>query len=127
MNAMPKHVVSTTLRDPAWNNSTVIKSDVAGEVTRLKEQDGGPILVAGSLALAQMLMECGLVDEYRIMIFPVLLGSGWRLFPETQHKTVLRLASTRTFTSGVAVHTYHTVAGHKSPGPGSKPGIPAAA
>lgn len=109
MNAMPKHVVSTTLRDPKWNNSRVIKGDVAGEVTRLKKQEGGPILVVGSRTLVHTLVEHALVDEYRIMIFPVLLGSGRRLFPETQHKTVLRLADTRTFSSGVVVHSYYRV------------------
>ena len=75
MNAMPKHVVSATLRDPKWNNSRVIKSDVAREVTRLKNQEGGPILVVGSRTLVRTLMEHDLIDEYRIMIFPVLLGS----------------------------------------------------
>jgi dihydrofolate reductase len=109
MNAMPKHVVSTTLRDPKWNNSRVINGDVAGEVTRFKKQEGGPILVVGSRTLVHTLMEHDLVDEYRIMIFPVLLGSGRRLFPETQHKTVLRLADTRTFSSGVVVHSYYRV------------------
>lgn len=109
MNAMPKHVVSTTLRDPKWNNSRVINGDVAGEVTRFKKQEGGPILVVGSRTLVHTLMEHDRVDEYRIMIFPVLLGSGRRLFPETQHKTVLRLADTRTFSSGVVVHSYYRV------------------
>jgi dihydrofolate reductase len=109
MNAMPKHVVSTTLRDPKWNNSRVIQGDVAGEVTRLKQQEGGPILVLGSRTLVHTLMEHDLVDEHRIMIFPVLVGSGRRLFPETQLKTVLRLADTRTFSSGVVVHSYHRV------------------
>jgi dihydrofolate reductase len=109
MNAMPKHVLSTTLRDPKWHNSTVIKDDVAAEITRLKKQAGGPILVAGSRTLVHTLMEHNLIDEYRIMIFPVVLGSGRRLFPETPHKTVLHLADTRTFGSGVVVHTYHVV------------------
>ena len=107
MNAMPKHIVSTTLRAPQWNNCKVIASDVAGEVAWLKQQEGGAILVAGSRTLVPMLMEHDLVDEYRIMIFPVVLGSGRRLFPESQHKTVLRLADTRTFSSGVVVHSYH--------------------
>ena len=107
MNAMPKHVVSTTLREPQWNHSRVIKGDVAGDVARLKTQAGGPILVAGSRTLVHTLMAHDLVDEFRIMIFPVVLGSGRRLFPETPHKTVLRLADTRTFGSGVVVHTYH--------------------
>lgn len=111
MNAMPKHVVSTTLRDPAWSNSTVIKGNVAGQVARLKQQDGGPILVAGSRTLVHTLMQHNLVDEYRLMIFPVVDGSGRRLFPDTPHKTVLSLADTRTFSSGVAVHTYRPVSG----------------
>lgn len=109
MNAMPKHVVSSTLRDPEWNNTTVIAGDVAAEVTRLKEQDGGPMLVIGSRTLAQTLMAHDLVDEYRLMTFPVAVGSGRRLFPETPHKTVLRLVDSRTYDSGVAVHTYHPV------------------
>ena len=107
MNAMPKHVVSTTLRDPAWNNTRVIDRDVVGEVQRLKREAGGPIIVPGSRSLAQTLMIEGLVDEYRIMVFPVLLGSGRRLFPETPHKTALRLAGTRAFEFGVVEHTYH--------------------
>jgi dihydrofolate reductase len=109
MNAMPKHVVSTTLRNPEWNNSTVIKDDVAGEVARLKTQNGAPILVAGSRTLVHTLMENDLVDEYRIMIFPVLLGSGRRFFPDTREKTVLSLAGTRTFGTGVVAHTYYQV------------------
>lgn len=113
MNAMPKHVVSTTLRDPEWNNSVVIKEDVMGEVAPLKEREGGPILVAGSRTLVHALIGHGLIDEYRLMIFPVVLGSGRRLFPETQDKTVLRLADTRTFSSGVVVHTYCTVSTRK--------------
>jgi dihydrofolate reductase len=106
MNAMPKHVVSTTLRDPAWNNSRVIERDLTGEVARLKQQEGGPILVAGSRTLVHAPMEHHLIDEYRLMIFPVVLGSGRRLFPETPEKTVLHLADTRTFSSGVMVQTY---------------------
>lgn len=109
MNAMPKHIVSTKLRDPVWNNSKVINGDIAGAVTRLKNQAGGPILVAGSRTLVQALMEHNLVDEYRLMIFPVVVGSGRRLFPETRRKTVLRLADTRRFNSGVVVQTYNPV------------------
>jgi dihydrofolate reductase len=110
MNSMPKHVVSTTLRDPAWNNSTVISGNLAGEVARLKKQAGGPILVAGSRMLVHTLMDHDLVDEYRIMIFPIVLGSGRRLFPETPRKTMLRLADTVRFGSGVVVHTYQPAA-----------------
>jgi dihydrofolate reductase len=107
MNTMPKHVVSTTLRRPEWNNCTVIGSDVAGRVARLKAESGGPILVAGSRTLLHALMAHDLVDEYRLMIFPVLLGSGRRLFPETSRKTSLRLTDSRAFASGVVVHHYH--------------------
>jgi dihydrofolate reductase len=107
MNAMPKHVVSTTLKNPEWHNSAVISADVVGEISRLKERAGGPILVAGSCTLVHTLMEHNLIDEYRLMIFPVLLGSGRRLFPETRTKTMLRLVDTRPFSSGVVVHTYH--------------------
>jgi dihydrofolate reductase len=107
MNAMPKQVVSTTLQDPEWHNSAVIGSDVVGEIARLKQREGGPILVGGSRTLVHTLMEHDLVDEFRLMIFPVLLGSGRRLFPETPTKTTLRLVDTRPFSSGVVVHTYH--------------------
>ena len=75
-------------------------------MTRLKQQDGGPVLVAGSGTLVHALMGHGLVDEYRVMIFPVVLGSGRRLFPEAPDKTVLRLVDTQTFSSGVVVHAY---------------------
>ncbi|HEV8390113.1 MAG TPA: dihydrofolate reductase family protein [Dongiaceae bacterium] len=105
MNSMPKHVVSTTLRNPAWTNSAVLGNDTRGEIARLKQQQGGPILVAGSRTLVHMLMEHDLVDEYRLMIFPVLVGSGRRLFPETTRKTTLRLAGTRAFENGVVVDT----------------------
>ena len=107
MIAMPKHVASTTLRDPAWSNTRVIDRDVLGEVHRLKREAGGPIIVLGSRTVAQTLIAEGLVDEYRIVTFPVILGSGRRLFPETPHRTVLRLVGTRAFDSGVVEHTYH--------------------
>jgi dihydrofolate reductase len=99
-------VVSTTLEDPHWNHTSVMR-DVK-EVAGLKEQDGGPILVAGSRTLVHGLMEQGLVDEFRLMVFPVVLGSGARLFPETPDKTALRLTDTRTFESGVVVQSYET-------------------
>jgi dihydrofolate reductase len=107
MNGMPKYVVSTTLEDPKWNNTIVMRD--AKDVRALKEQDGGPILVAGSRTLVHALMEHGLVDEYRLMIFPVVLGSGARLFPETPDKTPLKLADTRVFNSGVVVQSYNPV------------------
>jgi dihydrofolate reductase len=109
MNAMPKHVVSSTLQDPEWDNTTVLDGDPVSSVATLKEGDGGPILVAGSCTLVHALVEHGLVDEYRLMIFPVILGSGLRWFPETQDKTVLKLADTTTFPTGVVVQTYHPV------------------
>jgi dihydrofolate reductase len=110
MNAMPKYVVSTTLRDPEWNKTVVIGNDVIGQIRRLKERHGGPVLVAGSRTLVHTLMEHDLVDEWRLMVFPVILGSGRRLFPETPSKTVLRLVDTKPFSSGVVLQTYHPTA-----------------
>lgn len=107
MNAMPKFVASTTLTDLDWNNSALIRGDVPEAVAKLKQEEGGPLLVAGSRMLVQTLMRHGLVDEYRLMICPVVLGTGDRLFPETTDKMVLKLGATQTFDSGVVVHTYH--------------------
>jgi dihydrofolate reductase len=106
MNTMPKHVASTTLRELDWNNSALLDGEVTEAVAELKQQDGGPILVAGSRTLVHALMRAGLIDEYRLMIFPVVLGSGARLFPEMPDRTVLELADTQAFDSGVVVHTY---------------------
>jgi dihydrofolate reductase len=106
MNGMQKYVVSTTLEDPEWNNTRVMRD--VNEVSGLKEEDGGPIVVAGSRTLVHGLMGHGLVDEFRLMIFPVILGSGARVFPETPHKTGLELVDTRTFDTGVVVHSYRT-------------------
>ncbi len=105
MNAMRKVVASTTLEDPEWNNTTVIR-DVPGDVAAVKEEDGGPVLVAGSRTLVHSLMEHDLVDQIRLLIFPVVLGSGGRLFPETPDKTPLALADSQTFSSGVTAQTY---------------------
>ena len=110
MNAMPKYVVSSTLQDPEWQNSTVLSRDAAAAVTELKSGDGGPILLAGSGTLLHELTRHGLVDEYRLMVFPVLLGSGLRWYAESEDKTVLKLADTRSFGSGVVVQTYHPAA-----------------
>jgi dihydrofolate reductase len=114
INSMPKYVVTTTLDELEWNNSTPIRGDVAAEVAKLKQQDGGPILVAGSRALVHTLMEHDLIDEYRLMVFPVVLGSGKRLFPESPDKTTLELVDTKTFDTGVQVHTYRP-AGQEPP------------
>lgn len=106
LNATPKHVVSTTLKNPAWTNTAVIADDVAAEITDLKAGDGGPILVAGSRTLVHFLVEHDLVDEFRLMIFPVVLGSGRKLFPDTPRKTHLELVESKTLPSGVVVQTY---------------------
>jgi dihydrofolate reductase len=108
MNGMPKHVVSTTLKRPEWN-ATVISSNVPDEIARIRQGDGGPILVAGSRTLVHTLMEHGLVDEYRFMIFPVILGSGRRVFPDTPNKAVLRLTDSRAFSNGVVLHAYQSI------------------
>ena len=106
MNSMPKYVATTTIDELEWSNSTPIKGDVAEEVTKLKQQDGGPLLVAGSRTLVHTLMEHDLIDEYRLMVFPVVLGSGKRLFPESSDNRTLELVDTKTFDTGVQVHTY---------------------
>jgi dihydrofolate reductase len=107
MNSMPKLVASTTLKDLAWENSTLVGGDVPAEIAKLKEQPGGRILVAGSRTLVHTLMEHDLIDEYRLMVFPVVLGSGRRLFPDSPAKTMLKLTATQAFPTGVVVLTYH--------------------
>jgi dihydrofolate reductase len=94
-NNMPKYVVSTTLDDPEWNNSTVIGDNVAEEVSKVKEQTDGDILVNGSVQLIQTLADSELVDEYRLMVFPVVLGAGKRLFNETSKPISLKLADAK--------------------------------
>jgi dihydrofolate reductase len=107
INSMPKYVVSSTLSEPLeWDNSTLIQGNVAAEVAKLKEGDGGPILVAGSCTLVHSLIDNDLVDELRLMVFPVIVGGGKRPFPESRQKKSFRLTDTRTFDSGVAVNTY---------------------
>jgi dihydrofolate reductase len=109
-NSMPKYVVSSTLKDPEWTNSTVLSGDLATEVSRLKEELDGDIVVHGSAQLAQALVEQGLVDELRLMVFPVVLGSGKRLFGETSDKKPLRLSDSRTVGDGVAILIYEPAA-----------------
>lgn len=106
MNNMPKHVASTTLDSLEWSGSTLLGGDVPEAVANLKELDGGPILVAGSCTLVQSLLGAGLIDELRLMIFPVVLGSGKRLFPESEHKLPLKLTDAQQFATGVIVNTY---------------------
>ena len=105
-NTMPKYVVSSTLNDPEWNNSTVLKGDVAKEVAQLKEEQEGDIVVHGSAQLAQTLLENDLVDELRLMVFPVVLGSGKRLFGETSDKKPLQLVDSKTVGDGVSILVY---------------------
>jgi class 3 adenylate cyclase/dihydrofolate reductase len=106
INGLEKYVVSTTLREPTWNNTKVIRSDLAGEVSRLKERTDGDILVFGSAALLDSLLELDLVDELRVMVFPIVLGSGKRLFREERDISYLRLVDSRPFDSGVVLLTY---------------------
>jgi dihydrofolate reductase len=105
-NGMPKYVVSSTLKDPEWTNTTVLSGDLVEEVTALRERLDGEIVVHGSAQLVQGLLEHGLVDELRIMQFPVVLGSGKRLWGETSDKHPLTLADCRVVGDGVAILTY---------------------
>lgn len=106
MNEMPKFVVSSTLRDPKWNNTTVLDGDLAGAVTGLKERYEGDILVFGSGQLAQALIELDLADELRLMVYPVVIGAGKRLFGETSQKKQPRLAGSKDVGGGVLLLTY---------------------
>jgi dihydrofolate reductase len=109
-NNMPKYVVSSTLKDPEWTNSTVLDGDVAEEVSKLRHEVDGDIVVHGSAQLVQALVEHGLVDELRLMVFPVVLGAGKRLFGETSDKRRLRLADSKTVGDGVTILTYEPAA-----------------
>jgi dihydrofolate reductase len=107
LNSDPKVVVSTTLKDPKWQNTTVISGDIADEVAKLKERTDGVILVAGSGALVRTLLEAALVDELRLMVFPTVLGRGKRLFPEGIDRLKLRLAQSKQVGSdGVQIQIY---------------------
>lgn len=105
MNSMPKYVVSTTITEPTWN-ATVLKGDLAGELPKLKQQIAQDILVFGSGQLVQALVAQDLIDEYRLMVFPVILGAGKRIYPEGVEKKTLRLVETRPLASGVTILTY---------------------
>ena len=106
MNNMPKYVVSSTLKAADWNNSTILSGDVVEEVKKLKDEVDGVILVAGSAQLVQALIEHDLVDELRLMVFPVVLGSGKRLFGQTTDKKSLQLADSKIVGDGIAILTY---------------------
>jgi dihydrofolate reductase len=116
-NSVPKYVVSSTLEDPEWNNSTVLAGDVDEEVSTLKREVEGEIVVHGSIRLARALIAHDLVDELRLMVYPVVLGSGERLFGELSERKPLRLVDTRTVGGGVVVHTYEPV---RDPGQGER-------
>ena len=109
-NTMPKYVVSTSLEDPEWSNSTVLKGDLAEEVAKLKEAHDGDVVVHGSAQLAQALLERDLVDELRLMVFPVVLGAGKRLFGDTSDKKSLRLVDSKVVGDGVTILTYEPAA-----------------
>jgi dihydrofolate reductase len=109
-NDMPKYVVSSTLENPDWNNSTVLKGDVAEEVAQLRERFDGDVVVHGSPKLVQTLLDQGLVDELRLMVYPVVLGAGKRLFGDTSDKVPLQLTSSRTVGDGIAILVYQPVA-----------------
>ena len=105
-NTMPKYVVSSTLENPEWSNSTVLKGDVAEAVAKVKREQEGNIVVHGSAQLVQTLVENDLVDEFRLMVFPVVLGTGKRLFGETRDKKPLRLVDSKIVGDGVAILVY---------------------
>ena len=110
MNSMPKYVVSSTLQEASWENTTILSGDLADEVARLHREIDGVILVAGSAQLVQGLLEHGLVDELRLMVFPVLLGEGKCLFGDVSEKKPLHLADSKTLGDGIALLTYEPAA-----------------
>jgi dihydrofolate reductase len=109
LNSLPKYVVSSTLEDPDWNNSTVLNGEVVNEVSKLKQELDEEIVVYASCQLVRTLMEHDLVDELRLMVYPVVLGAGERLFGETSDKKSMRLLDTRTVGDGLAFLTYEVV------------------
>jgi dihydrofolate reductase len=109
LNSLPKYVVSSTLADPVWNNSTVLKGDVVDEVSKLKRELDGEIVVYASYQLGRTLIEHDLVDELRLTVFPVVLGAGERLFGETSERKPMRLLDTRTIGEGLTHLTYELV------------------
>lgn len=106
MNEMPKYVVSSTLEQADWQNTTILSGDPVDSVATLKEEVDGVILIAGSATLAKALIEADLVDELRLMVFPVLLGQGKRLFPEGETKHRLQLAEAKTVGEGISLLRY---------------------
>jgi dihydrofolate reductase len=109
LNSMPKYVVSSTLEDPDWNNSIVLEGDVVTEVSKLKQELDGDIVIPASYQLGRTLIEHDLVDELRLVVFPVVLGEGERLFGETSDKKPMRLVDAKTIGDGLAFLTYELV------------------
>src|SRR5881296_559511 len=109
LNSLPKYVVSSTLEEPEWNNSTVLKGDAVDEVSKLKQELNGEIVVPASFQLVHTLMEHNLVDELRLKIYPVVLGAGERLFGKTSDKKPMRLVGSQTVDGDVAFLTYERV------------------
>jgi dihydrofolate reductase len=109
LNSLPKYVVSSTLEHPAWNNSTVLQGDLLTEVSTLKQQIDGDIVVPASFQLVHTLMEHDLVDEVRLKVIPVVLGGGERLFGQTSDKKPMRLLDSQTFEGGIVYLTYQPV------------------
>ena len=110
-NNMPKYVVSSTLKDPEWTNTTVLDGALADEISKVRDDVDGDIVVHGSAQLVQGLLEGGLVDELRLMVFPVVLGAGKRLFGETSDKRPLKLTDSRTVGDGVTIQVYAAATG----------------
>ncbi len=109
LNSLPKFVVSSTLKDPGWNNSTVLRGDATEEISRLRQELDGEILVLGSFQLARTLMEHGLIDELRLKVFPVVLGAGQRLFGDTHETKPMRLLDSQIIEDGVIVLAYELI------------------
>jgi dihydrofolate reductase len=106
LNSMPKYIVSATLEEPDWNNSTILKGDVVTEVRKLKQEIDGEIVVPASYQLGRTLIDHDLADELRLVVFPVVLGAGERLFGQTSGKKPLRLVDSKTIGDGLAFLTY---------------------
>ena len=109
LNSLPKYVVSSTLQEPKWSNSTVLKGDVVSEVSKLKQELDGDIVVYASYQLGRTLIEHDLVDELRLFVYPVVLGGGERMFGETSDKKPLRLVDAKTVGDGLVFLTYKFV------------------
>jgi dihydrofolate reductase len=122
LNGLPKYVVSSTLEDLSWNNSTALKGDAISEVSKLKQELNGEIVVPASFQLVHMLMEHDLADELRLRVFPVVLGAGKRLFGETSNKKPMRLVGSRILEAGIACLVYQPIRNIKVAGAGNAPG-----